>query len=373
LKKSKSYGKWIYWFSLAIAVIFVYKTLDSSNNIWIWIKDLLGLVMPFILGIIFAYLFYVPCRKVENLYKKVRFKFIKRISRGLSVLTVYVLALLLIFIIIKCLLPIVSESFMSLASNIPNYYNNAVEYVNNLPEDSILIKLNIEEAIKRFKQIDLNTFFNPETVIEYVKGAIGVANAIFGIFVTIIVSIYILLERHHILIFIKDLLEAVFKKETYEKVYKYFLASNEIFLKFIYTQILDALIMGVIVSIALIVMEVEYGALLGFTIGVFNVIPYFGAIIAVGIAILITVFTEGLTKAIWVGAIIIIIQQLDANILNPRIVGNSLRLSPLIIIFAVTVGGAYFGILGMFLSVPIAALIKLILTDYIKNKKIKKR
>ena len=97
-------------------------------------------------------------------------------------------------------------------------------------------------------------------------------------------------------------------------------------------------------------------------------IPYIGAIVAVGIGILITFITGGLGKAIVMAIVVIILQQIDANIINPKIIGVSLEVSPLLVIFSVTVGGAYFGIMGMFLGVPIAVVIKTVLNDWIENK-----
>ena len=117
-------------------------------------------------------------------------------------------------------------------------------------------------------------------------------------------------------------------------------------------------------------MGVRYAPLLGFMIGLFNMIPYFGAIIAVIIAAIITLITGGLSQAIWMVIVVTILQQIDANIINPKIVGDSLKISPLLVILAVTVGGAYFGVLGMFLGVPVIAVLKILINDYIdyKNK-----
>ena len=114
------------------------------------------------------------------------------------------------------------------------------------------------------------------------------------------------------------------------------------------------------------IIGVKYASLLGFMIAIFNLIPYFGAIVGVAIAVLITIITGGLSQAIVMAIIVIILQQIDANIINPKILGNSLKISPIIIIAAVTIGGAYFGVLGMFLAVPVAAVIKIIFSDYIE-------
>ena len=118
----------------------------------------------------------------------------------------------------------------------------------------------------------------------------------------------------------------------------------------------------------MMILGVRYAILLGFLIGLSNLIPYFGAIVGVGIAIIITIFTGGITQAIWLAIIVIILQQIDANIINPKIVGNSLKINPLLVIFAVTVGGAYFGVLGMFLAVPVFTVLKILIQDYIEYK-----
>ena len=113
-------------------------------------------------------------------------------------------------------------------------------------------------------------------------------------------------------------------------------------------------------------------------IGLFNIIPYFGAIIGVRIATLITIFTGGVSQALWMLVVVIVLQQIDANIINPKIIGNALKISPILVIFSVTLFGAYFGVLGMFLAVPIIAVIKILVNDFIdyrieKKKEIKNR
>ena len=368
MKDEKKWTKWIYWFTFAVAVIFVYKTLDNYVAISGWIKNLLGILMPFILAILVAYLFYIPCRKFEQWYKKSKFKLINKKARSLSVFTVYLIATILIIVIINVILPTISKSFIELASNLPNYYENAKKFIEGQPDDSILSQINAQEIINRIQDIDLSQIFSIEKVWEYIKSALGIVDILFAAFVTIVVSIYILIERREIMKFIQKLSRALFKEETSNNLGKYFEKTNEIFFKFISSQILDGIIVGIILSIAMSIMGVKYAVLLGFMIGLFNIIPYFGAIIAVIIAIIITMFTGGIAQAVWTAIIIIILQQIDANIINPKIVGNSLRLSQILIIFAVTFGGAYFGILGMFLSVPIIAVLKILLQDYIEYK-----
>lgn len=372
MKEKRNWTKWIYWFTFAVAVIFVYKTLDNFNDISEWVGKLISILMPFLMGILIAYLFYIPCRQIERLYKKAKPKLISKRARGLSVITVYIIAILILVIVINILIPALSKSVMDLANNLPGYYQSAINFVNDMPEDTIIKKESVQEIISNLQKIDITTIMSLENISDYINGVIGVASSIFNVFVSLIMSVYILLERGEILKFIKRLARAVFKKETCKALDNYFIKANNIFFKFISSQVIDAIVVGIIVSIAMWILGVKYWVLLGFMIGLFNIIPYFGAIIAVAIATLITVFTGGFTKALWMLIVVVILQQLDANIINPKIIGNALKLSPILVIFSVTVFGAYFGVLGMFLAVPIIAIIKILVNDFIEFR-IKKK
>ena len=311
---------------------------------------------------------YIPCRKIESLYQKNRC--LKKIARGLSVATTYLLVFIIILLLIKTILPTLSESVLDLAEHIPLYYDEAIKYIESLPEDGVINGEMILEPIEQLSEIDITQFFSPENIIKYVQRVIGIASGLFSIFVTVIVSIYILLERADIVKFIQRLNSSLFSEEKCKEINKYFMKGNEIFFKYISSQVADGILVGIVMAIALLIMKVKYAVLLGLFIGIFNLIPYFGAIIAVALTAIITIFTGGITQAIWVVIVLVILQQIDANIINPKIVGDALEMSKILIIFAVTVGGAYFGVLGMFLGVPVVAVIKMILDDYIdKNEK----
>lgn len=368
-EKKKGLVKWLYWFSLGIAIIVVYKLLDNFTQIGNWFAELFDVLMPFIVGLLIAYLFYIPCRKVESCYRKVKKpKIIAQRARGLSIITVYIIAILIIVIALNFVIPNIISSITDFINNFGIYYNNTMSTYNELPDDSIWKNEIIADLAESIQNIDLKQYFNMERLAEYAKGAINVVNSIFDIFVSLIVSVYLLAGRRQILNFLKRLVNAIFTEDTYKMVSKYFNKSNEVFFNFIGGQVLDAFVVGILTSIAMSIIGVKYSVLLGFMIGLFNLIPYFGAIIAVIIAIIITLFTGGIGQAILMAVVIIILQQLDANIINPKIIGNSLSISPLLVIFAVTVGGAYFGVLGMFLAVPIFTVIKLLIEEYVDYK-----
>ena len=368
-EKKRSFSKWLYWFALGVAIIVVYKLLDNLGPIAGFVEGLFNIVMPFIVGLLIAYLFYIPCKKVETTYRKVKNpKWVSKRARGLSIITVYIIALLILIIALNFVIPNILKSITDFVNNFGTYYNATMESIEKLPEDSIWKNEIIMHLAQNINNIDLKQFLNIENLMQYAKGAIDAVTGIFNMFVAFIVSVYLLAERRQILDFLKRLASSIFEKDTYVIISRYFNKSNEVFFKFIASQVLDAVIVGILTSIAMSIIGVKYAVLLGFMIGLFNLIPYFGAIIAITVAIIVTLFTGGLGQAVLMAVIVIILQQIDANIINPKIIGNSLSISPLLVIFAVTVGGAYFGVLGMFLAVPVCTVIKLLIEEYIDYK-----
>ena len=366
----QGWKKRISWLLIALTVVIAYKMLDNFSNVTEWFGTFFRILKPFLAGLLISYILFMPCKKIESALLKSKFKFIKKRARGLSVIATYIIFVLILIIIINCIFPVLKESVVELVGNIPGYYETLVNKYKELPEDSVLKSDVIKDKMTELSNIDMKQFLsiNNEKIIEYVKNIINIFSGIFDVFVSIIVSVYILLQRTTIMKFLRRFARALFKKNTYDAVNKYFTKANEVFFTFISSQLLDAVIVGILTTIAMLIIKVKYAPLIGFTIGLFNMIPYIGAIVAVAIGILITFITGGLGKAIAMAVVVIILQQIDANIINPKIIGVSLEVSPLLVIFAVTVGGAYFGIMGMFLGVPIAVVIKTVLNDWIDNK-----
>lgn len=373
---SKEWKKWLFWFSFAVASIAVYKTVDSVSLIFAEIAKFFEIIAPYVMAGLAAYILYIPCRGTEKFLKKNKSKFIQKHARGISVIIVYILVALFITLSINLILPAVSESITDLANNIPNYYNSAMNFVNNLDEDSILAKIQIGDYLSKIPKMKLEDqiikFVNVDNIISSLKGIVGTTSLIFDIFVTFIVSIYLLLERSEIKAFLAKVAGAFFDKKTNKTITRYYNKTNNIFFSFITSQIIDAFIVGTIITLVMTWMGIKYATLLGFVIGLFNVIPYFGAIVAVSISFIITIFTGGIGQALWLGIIITSLQQIDANIINPRILGTTLNLSPILVISSVTIGGAYFGVLGMFLGVPVTAFIKVVIEEFLDTKLAKK-
>ena len=368
----QGWKKRISWLLIAITVVIVYKMLDNFSSLQAWFGSFFRILKPFLIGILISYILFIPCTKIEKLFKKSKLKQIAKRPRGLSVIATYIIFVLILIIIMNWIFPILRDSVVELVNNIPGYYETIVNKYKELPEDSILKSDIIKEKVTEISNIDIKQFLsiNNEKILEYIKSIIDIFSGIFDVFVSIIVSVYILLQRTTIINALRRFVRAIFKKETYETIDKYFTKANQVFFTFISSQLLDAVIVGILTTIAMMILKVKYAPLIGFTIGLFNMIPYIGAIVAVSIGILVTFITGGFGKALAMAIVVIILQQIDANIINPKIIGSSLEISPLLVIFSITIGGAYFGILGMFLAVPIAVVLKIGLTDFVdaRNK-----
>jgi len=372
----KNFSKWMYYFLLALAIIIVYKFLDNFTAIGQAIGKFFDVIAPFLTGGLLAYLLYIPASRIEKGFEKSKRKLIKKKARGISVLITYIIAILIIILLVNVILPVVIDSVIELVSNIQNYWNIVMEKWGALPEDSILKSQQAQDIIKALGEsiqgTDYKQYISTERITGYIKSVIGVASGIFDVFVSVVVSVYILLQRGSIIRFLKKLTMAIFDEKICEKIGTYVDSTNRIFFKFISGQLIDGIIVGILVTIGMSIIGVKYAVLLGFMIGLFNIIPYFGAIVAVAISILITIITGGVSQTLIMAIVVIILQQIDSNIINPKIIGNSLEISPLLVIFAVTVGGAYWGVLGMFLAVPVAAVLKIIIDDWIEYKNQKK-
>ena len=358
-----NWKKWVYWFILGVAIITFYKLLDNFSQISNIVSNFFNVISPFFIGVLIAYLLYIPSRKIEGWYRKTKIKILNKKARIFSVIT-----MLLIVLIFNFIFPVLIESLTEFVTNIQSYIELTINKYNSLPEDSILKSDMVSELIQNIQNVDIKQYINLDRLAQYAKGAINFVTSIFDIFVAFIVSVYVLAGRTEILQFFRRLIKSICGEKTFKNIEKYFNNTNDIFFGFISSQLIDAVVVGILTTIAMSIMQIKYAPLLGFIIGLFNIIPYVGAIIAVAIAIVITLITGGFSQALWMAIVVIILQQIDANIINPKIVGNSLKISPLLVMFAITVGGAYFGMLGMFLAVPVAAVLKILVEDFIKYK-----
>ena len=369
MKNLKKYREWFMPFSLLLVLIIVYKSLDNLSAVGEYISNFFRIVRPFVIGFVIAYIFNLPCKKIQNLLLKCKNRYIQKKSKSLSILIVYILALLVVFFVVRALVPAIYKNAIDLYNNIPAYIETLSTYIEDW-QNRVDIKLftadskmNISKAIEDFiKSINLNEFS------KYAQGVINLTSGVINTFIAIIVSVYMLIDKERIKKGIKSVFTVLFSEEKTERVSTIIANINNVFSKYIYCRVIDGLIMGILSIIILSLLGVRYALVLGTLVGFCNLIPYFGSIIGSVITTLITIVTGGFFKGLWTLITLTVLEQIDGNLIGPKIMGDVLEIRPLVIIFAVTVGGGLFGVLGMLFSVPIFVVLKMMGEEYLVAK-----
>lgn len=368
MKKFEKYSNWIMALLFIIVVIAVYKTFDNIYKIMGALGTVIKILSPFVTGFVIAYILNMPCKRIDALLKKSKYKFLKEKSKTISILCVYLIAALSVFFVIRAVVPAIYKNMIDLYYNVPVYIDEVVTFLSDWQREHnfAILDLNKPDLTKTLEhfldKIDVNEFS------KYAQGVVSATSGIINIFIGIIVSVYMLAGKEKIFTSVKRVMIIFLKKERSEKIIRDVSRVNEIFSKYVFCLLMDALIIGVLSTIVLSALQVKYAIILGLMIGICNLIPYFGAIIASVSSVIITLITGGIFKALWTAVSLLILQQIDGNFIGPRIMGQMLNASPLWIIFAVTLGGGLFGIAGMIISVPVLVVIKMIITDYIDDR-----
>lgn len=362
-------------FILSVCIMLAYRVILGNSNIFNWLKDFMKVLSPLWASIALAYLLYIPSRELEKKLGKSKFKKIREHSRGYSVTIVYLVFFILLAITIRWLIPFAIKNIRELIYNIPEYLESAKNYFMQNPLIVFGYKIDIVAKIEELQKINiysaLSSKFSAENIFKSISQAVGFAKSIIGLLLVTVLSIHVLLNRDKLKEIMKKFSFAFFGKRFTKKAFDYIKLTNYMVFKYVTAQLLDALVISTLMSIAFSILKVKYAIPLAILIGISNLIPYF-AIIGVGLAIIITIFTGGFKFAFIMAIVTTIIQQIDANIINPYLVGRSLETSPIVSIMALVIATNYFGPLGIFLSVPIMRVILIIIYDLL-NKKVKER
>ncbi len=371
MKRFEKYYKWVAAFVFSVAVIAVYKTFDNFGDVLKGIGTVLSAFSPFVWGFVIAYLLNIPSKKIETLLTKSKNKFLQKRAKGISILTVYLISFVLVFIVLSKLLPAIYKNVLELYNNLPSYaavtenWLNEFELVKRISGDG---GFNLMSAVNGlFKSIDMTQFG------KYAQGVFDMTSGVVNVFIAIIASVYMLLSKEKLTKGILRIMNVFFKSETVSSVVEHARRINEVFTNYLYSRLICSLIMAVVCGAALSVMKVKYSVILGLFIGSMDMIPYFGSIFACVVTALITLITGGIWKTLWTTIVLLVLQQIDGNVLGPKIMGVSLEISPLLIVLAVSVGGTLFGFIGMLLSVPVVAIARTVAMEYLEEYEEKKK
>ncbi len=369
MKRFEKYYGWIVAFVFCVAVIAVYKTFDNFHNVTYYFGVVMRAFKPFLIAFIIAYILNMPAKRLQKLLSKIKNSFVQKHVFGISIVIIYLSAFVLLVMILRMLIPALYRNIMDLYNNAPRYISAIENYIADFEIAKRLNLTNIDllqHIEKLFSSIDM------AQLGKYAQGVFSVTSSLFDIFVAIIASIYMLLDKERLQRNAVRILEAFFKQKTVNSVMTYIKRINDIFTNYIYSRLACSVIMAVICSLALMLLKVRYALILGLFIGAMDMIPYFGSIISCIVSIGVTIITGGIWKGVWTAIVLLVLQQIDGNILGPKIMGQTLEIRPLWIIFAVSVGGALFGFIGMLISVPVVAIVRVVASEYISARELKR-
>ena len=333
-------------------------------------------LMPFILGVVLAFLINPMVCSVDRILKRSVFKKKhEKACKYTSVAVSYIILLGLLAVTIIYIVPQISQSIKELTKSLGSGYNYIVNNTAQiqkkypfLPMDDIsnLLKKVMPENIFGYGT-DLAKVVFPYLYNISASFIAGLIDVIFAV----VISCYIILDKNKIVKQIRRIIFAFTSKKKAPVIWDTFRECNHIFNGFLYGKTIDSLIIGILSLIAMSVLQLPYSLLLSVIVGVTNMIPYFGPFVVAIPGVIIYLVIEPKYAIIYV-IMILILQQFDGLYLGPRILGDLTGIKPLWVIFGITVGGAYFGVLGMFLGVPTVAVIMHII-NVIMEKKIKER
>lgn len=360
---------WLPLFLFVVAIITFYKVVDDLPKVFAAILNVISVISPFIGGIVIAFILYKPAYALEKLCLKSNKSFLKNNARGISVLACYLALILLLAVILYLFLPRFFNSVMELVQDLPVYFNSAVAYISGLiGPDGKIFGIDVSGILSSINVNDILSFFDLNAVGKYAGEILGATGAIVDVFMAFVVSVYVLLGRNHLIKVFKKLLSLVIPRERISKFKGLSVRISEIFYNYIYSQLIDCAIVCVLLTIVFYIIGLPYALLLGILMGLCNIIPYFGSIIGGIGVVLITLISSGdILKAVIALALIIVVQQVDANLIQPRIVAESVGLRPLYVLLAIMIGSGLFGFVGIIIGVPVMAVIRMIIVDYIKR------
>lgn len=333
-------------------------------------------LMPFIIGVVLAFLISPMVESIKNLLN--RFLFRKKHQKACkytSVALSYLILLGVLAVTIIYVVPQISESIRELTKSLGSGYNYIMNNTAEIQEKYPFLPM--EDIKQLLKKVVPENIFGYGTdlarfIFPYIYSfSASFISAIIDIVFAIVISCYIILDKNKIVKQIRRIIFAFTSKNKAPLIWSTFIECNHIFNGFLYGKTIDSLIIGILSLIVMTVIQLPYALLLSVIVGVTNMIPYFGPFVGAIPGVIIYLVIEPKYAIIYV-IMILVLQQFDGLYLGPKILGDLTGIKPLWVIFGITVGGAYFGVLGMFLGVPAVAVIMHII-DVIMERKIKEK
>lgn len=344
-------------------ILLNFKVLTSFTTSFV------ALISPFIWGLALAYLLNIPYTYIVEhlLHAKKEEKHFRK-KKAFAIVLSYILFILIIILSASLLVPQLIESVNEFISNFSGYYTSLESLFTQLGQKIQLTASfwsDLQNIIISYKQ-QLMQIVN-SILPSIINVATGTANGIFNVIFTLILSAYFLASKEKLGKLIKNSVEAFANQKTISYLGHVLDLSNETFRGFIVGQLTDALIVGIITFIGSSIFNFPYPILIGFIAGITNIIPVLGPFIG-AVPCFFIILMAAPDKAFFYLIFVVILQQVDGNFICPKIVGDSIGLDGIWVIFAVIVGGGLFGIIGSFLFVPVFAILFKLYNEYLAKR-----
>lgn len=353
-------------FCSAAAILLFYDTLFGNRVLPGIFGRFLNAVEPVVIG---AFIAYLLAPAVNYLERMLFFKPLRRAKeRGLlsaggvrtvSVLLVWTVVTVLVYLLMSVLVPELYKSVLQLSANLENYYNTIYGWVDTLfqryPEAEEWVRERVKISYDEIERFVTSSLSQAQTLMAAAgRGVVGVFTFLTDLLVGVIASVYFMSTKEQVAAAARRACYALLSREDAGWVLRAGRKADSIFSGFVRGKLLDSLIIGILCFAGCAILDFPYSPLVSVFVGVTNIIPFFGPFIgAIPSAFLILLVSP--MKALYFVAFILILQQVDGNIIGPKILGGQTGLSSVWVIVAILVGGSFFGIPGMFFGVPVFA------------------
>lgn len=374
--------------ALVLLIIIAYAVFHAGD-VGVSFGKLLNLLTPFIAGAVMAFILNVPMRFLESrVFSKIKSKKFKKFKRPLAVLLSLIIVFLLVALVSVIVIPQLIDSITLFVSNMPEYFagfNHLLDQVvQRFPETAEQVEqvrksienispANIQQGIMDFLRSspDGSNGDNGTLLTSALFSTFGIVTSVFGFLVNAVVgfafAIYVLFAKENLAIQGRRLIFAIFSHETAKYVIHVFQVGFAKFYNFLTGQLLEAVILGSLMSIGMLVLQLPYAFMIGVLIGFTALIPIAGAVIGGFIGFLL-VFSVSTTKALIFLVFMLLLQQFESNVIYPRVVGSSVGLPSMWTLFAITIGGSLMGLMGMLLFVPLVSTIYSLISEIIYGR-----
>lgn len=355
--------KWTGYTVTACIAVVLFVALSNLGQVFEALGVVYGYIKPVVIGIVIAYII----NPLAEFFKRTIFKGIKKevMAHSLSVALAFILIALLIIIMIILLVPQLGKSISSMIENSDTYVATLTSMF-----DSI-------QASAKTYNIDLSgiTLFEDDLVGNLVKWvsdnlqniittSYSIGTGFFSFIISVILSLYFLLDKKRMVNGVKRLFMAIYTKERYADIAEFWRKCDAILVRYIICDIVDGFVIGIVNGIFMAIMHYPYVALVSVIVGVTNLAPTFGPIIGAVIGAFVLVLVNPIYALVFV-IFTVVLQTLDGYIIKPKLFGESLGIPAVLILVAIIVGGNIFGVLGILLAIPFAGIFILIYEDII--------